>query len=61
MFWREKLNKINIKGGLCPPLCRDPVRPKFFNNLSVEAAHSVFARPQGRAAMAATAPAWNPG
>ena len=37
MFWRKNVNKINTKGGLCPPLCRDPLRPFFFNDLSVEA------------------------
>jgi hypothetical protein len=29
MFWLENANQINGKGGLCPPLCRDPVRPFF--------------------------------
>jgi hypothetical protein len=37
MFWRKSINKINGKTGVCPPLCRDPLRPYFFNNLSVEA------------------------
>jgi hypothetical protein len=37
MFWEKNYNKINCKSGLCPPLCRDPLRPNFFNNISVEA------------------------
>jgi hypothetical protein len=37
MFWGKNINKINGKGDLYPPLCRDPLRPQFFNSLSVEA------------------------
>jgi hypothetical protein len=37
MFWQKNINKIRAKSDLCPPLCRDPLRPRFFNNLSGEA------------------------
>src|SRR5262249_9044683 len=35
MFWWKNINQI--KGDLCPPLCHDPLRPRLFNSLSVEA------------------------
>ena len=37
MVWRKNINNINRDSGLCPPLCRDPLRTNFFNSLSVEA------------------------
>jgi len=45
MFWRENVNEINEKMGLCPSLCRDPPSPQFFNNLSVEATRGRYGRP----------------
>jgi hypothetical protein len=42
MFWCKKLNKINNKICLCPPLYRDLLRPRFFNNLSVAARRRAF-------------------
>jgi hypothetical protein len=36
MFRQKNVNQINSESGLCPPLCRDLLRPNFFNNLSVE-------------------------
>jgi hypothetical protein len=37
MFWRKDALNINVLPVLCLPLCRDPLRTNFFNNLSVEA------------------------
>ena len=34
IFCGKIINKINGKSGLYPPVCRDPLRPKIFNNLS---------------------------
>jgi hypothetical protein len=33
MFFGKSVNKINGKRGLCPPLCRNPLPPRFINNL----------------------------
>jgi len=37
MFMLKNVNQINGNNRYCSPLCRDPRRLNFFNNLSVEA------------------------
>jgi hypothetical protein len=32
IFQHKNINKINSKGSLCPPLCRDPLGPLFSTN-----------------------------
>jgi hypothetical protein len=34
MFGWKNINQIKGKGGLCPPLCRDPLRPFFSTTFS---------------------------
>jgi hypothetical protein len=37
MFWGKSVNEINGKGGVCPPLCRDPLRRDFQQTFSAHA------------------------
>jgi hypothetical protein len=48
MFWRKNALNINVLPVLCLPLCRDPLRTNFFNNLSVEGRARVARCPVAR-------------